>query len=36
VLQPGAELEIASPARIELAGVLVMHFIAQPLPSDPR
>jgi len=36
VLQPGAEFEIASPARIELAGVLVMQFIAQPLPSDPR
>jgi pSer/pThr/pTyr-binding forkhead associated (FHA) protein len=36
VLQPGAEFEIASPARIELAGALVMQFSAQLLPSDPR
>ena len=30
-LQPGAEHEIGSPARIELAGALVMQFTAQPL-----
>ena len=32
VLRPGAEREIASPGRIELAGALVMHFVAKPLP----
>jgi len=31
VLRPGAEREIASPGRIELAGALVMHFVAKPL-----
>jgi len=31
VLRPGAEREIASPGRIELAGALVMHFAAKPL-----
>jgi len=31
VLRPGAEHEIASPSRIELAGALVMHFAAKPL-----
>ena len=36
VLQPGAEFEIVSPARIELAGALVVQFTAQPLPADPR
>ena len=31
VLRPGAEREIASPGRIELAGALVMHFAPKPL-----
>ena len=31
VLQPGAEQPLLSPARIELAGVLVVHFEARPL-----
>jgi hypothetical protein len=31
VLTPGAEHEVISPARIELAGALVMHFAARPI-----
>jgi len=31
VLQPGADYEVPSPARIDLAGALVMHFAAKPL-----
>jgi hypothetical protein len=31
VLEPGAEREIVSPARIELAGALVIHFTARPI-----
>lgn len=30
-LEPGAEREVVSPARIELAGTLVVHFTARPL-----
>ena len=31
VLEPGAEREVVSPARIELAGALVIHFVARTL-----
>lgn len=31
VLTPGDEHEVTSPARIELAGALVMHFAAKPI-----
>jgi len=31
VLRPGAERELASPARIDLAGALVMQFEAKPV-----
>src|SRR6476646_5115846 len=31
VLQPGAEYEVPSPARIDLAGALVVQFAAKPL-----
>jgi FHA domain len=31
VLEPGAEREVVSPARIELAGTLVIHFVTKAL-----